>query len=139
MAVLSKAYPYDALTSFKDASTAVTATGTAQNGGVDEVLDLGADSRTDGTVVINVLTIDEASANETYEFVVQGSNDATFVTGVYELGGRTVAETGQVAIPISNEKIVDGVLTKLRYVRLRHVLGGTTPSLSYTAYLAKDY
>ena len=74
--------------------------------------------------VVNVTSRDFASANETYAFTLEESDDnATFVAA----GASTsVSATGTIA--------VRGWITK-RFVRLALVVGGTTPAITFKAWL----
>lgn len=137
-------YTLDTLLQLKD-DGAVTATGSAQVGGSDEILDLGsADVLCIGDVVIDVSAIDIASTDEVYNILLEGSDSSTFASGIEVLaacllgdgttllGETTVdSDTGRYILPFRNER--NG--RKYRYVRLRHVISGTTPSINYTAFL----
>jgi hypothetical protein len=135
MVATSRAHTFDALMNVKN-SSAVTATAVAQIGGVDTVLDLGANSRADLVLAGNISALDETSGNETYSLQVQGCNDSAFGSAVQELTLKTFDATGPFEMFFTNEKSVDGVMTKFRYIRVRHVVAGTTPSITYHAYVA---
>lgn len=126
-------YTYDNLTLLKDAG-AVTATGAATVATVPRVLDLGAANIGSVKAIVDVSAMDTADTNETYRVSIQGSNDITFATGVFELGSLLIGGTGRSEIPFSN--IQAGVT--YRYVRELHTLAGTTPSINFTAFIAKD-
>lgn len=136
-----KGFNYDHALRLKDAG-AVTATGNATVGGSAQVLDLGA-SRVDARAVCDVSAIDTVTGDESYVLQVQGSNAANFASGVValaskQLGGATptgnsaATGTGRFEIPFSTEE--NGVT--YRYVRLRYVIAGTTPSINFTAVVA---
>lgn len=85
------------------------------------------------SVLILVSAIDATSADETYKVQVQASVDAAFTVPLV-VGGlvdipRAVAVPAKVVIPIPADLASD------RFLRLSWTLGGTTPSITYTAYL----
>jgi hypothetical protein len=74
--------------------------------------------------VVNVTAIDTSSGNETYSFTLEESSDnATFTAAG---AAQAVTATGGFA--------VRGWLTK-RYARLALTAGGTTPSVTFKAWL----
>ncbi len=74
--------------------------------------------------VVHVSARDGTSGNETYAFTLEeSSNNSTFTPAG---ASTTVLDDGAVA--------VRGWLTK-RYVRLALVVGGTTPSITFKAWL----
>jgi hypothetical protein len=74
--------------------------------------------------VVHVTALDLASANETYAFTLEESADDVTFTAAGASASATA--TGAVA--------VRGWITK-RYVRLSLVVGGTTPSVTFKAWL----
>lgn len=141
MARNSKDFTYDNALLLKDAG-AVTASGNATVAAAARILDLGP-GRVDGRVVCDVSAIDTASNDEGYTLQVQGSNSPSFASGIValatkQLGDATVtgnsADTGvgRYEIPFQNEE--NGVV--YRYLRLRYVIVGTTPSINFTAFVA---
>ena len=127
-------YSFDALVNLKNAG-ALTASGNLQIGGVDSILDFGI-ARMEGVVVVGMTAIDTADANETYDIILEGSNSATFASGVNELASMKITSTGQFEIPFVTEKAVAGVITKYRYFRATLAVAGTTPSINFTAWVA---
>ena len=147
-------YTIDAENLLKDAG-AVTATGAAQVGGSDAVLDFGGEpligqsadqvAYVRGHVVVEVDAVDVADADESYDIVYQLSDDADFTAGnvvaraALHLGtaqgpdGDPAAGTGRVVIGVDNE--FQGQL--FRFARIAHVIAGTTPSISYRAFLGQ--
>jgi hypothetical protein len=92
-------------------------------------LDLGAGFAPGGLglpvgAVVQVTALDTADANESYVFVLQESNDNVTFTAA---GNSTAA--GAVGV-----HPVRGRITK-RYVRLSLTVGGTTPSITFRAWL----
>ena len=135
---------FDAELHLEDGDAAVTATGVGQVGGSDKVYkvvpDDGIGTSGQGPEVkydwlTDVEAVDNGDADETYELVLQGSADEAFTTPV-ELERITVDRdtgVGRYSRPGTNqEKAV-----VYPFVRVRHVLGGTTPSLTYNSRLVK--
>lgn len=142
MARNQKDYTYDHQMLLKSTG-AVTATGVAQVAAVDRILDIGA-SRLDGRVVIDVSAI-TASSDQAYTIQVQVSNSPTFANtivavaskqlGVASVTGNSAATgAGRFELQFSNEE--NGVT--YRYLRVRHVIAGTTPSINYVAYAVQQ-
>lgn len=134
---------YDHQLLLKDAG-AVTTSGNGTVAAAARVIDLGA-SRCDFRVLVDVAAIDVADGNENYILQVQVSNSPSFANTVVavaskQLGDSTVTGNtvdsviGRYEIATSNEE--NGVV--YRYLRIRHVLAGTTPSINYTAYAVKS-
>ncbi len=135
MAINQKGFTYDALHLLK-ASGAVTATGASS------ILTLG-DARWDGRVIVDVSALDVSSGDEAYELRVQVSDSASFASGnqtvgAFKFGDSTVtggsADTvvGRYELGVSNE--FNGTI--YTYVRINAVVAGTTPTITYAAYLA---
>jgi hypothetical protein len=135
---------FDSTLLFKDAG-AVTADGAAQVAAAARVVDVGANSRFDGTMMVNVSALDVTSGDERYVVNVQGSNAADFSAGVVNLGSLQLGDstttlesvdsvTGLYELPFTNEK--GGV--KYRYLRIYVDVAGTTPSINFTAYAVKS-
>jgi hypothetical protein len=74
--------------------------------------------------VVSISALDTASTDETYKFVVEESSDNSTFTPAGPI--ITVTATGVVSIPAWLSK---------RYVRLKLDVGGTTPSVTYQAWL----
>jgi hypothetical protein len=128
---IRNSYTYDNLTLLKDAA-ALTADAALQVGGAARVVDLG-DANTEGRVIIDTSAIDTTTGDETYRFILQGCNVIGFGSGVVELASLGVTATGRQETSFSTRQ----GSTNYRYVRGYLDVGGTTPSLNFTAYLAK--
>lgn len=128
-------HSFDALMNMKNAG-AVTSTAVAQIASADVIIDLLAAALTEMELVANVTAIDTTSTDETYELQIQGCNSSGFGSSVVELASLAITSIGEHHIPFDNECPLAGVVTKFRYIRLRHILGGTTPSINYSAWLA---
>jgi hypothetical protein len=153
--------PYDALLAFCSAQT-ITATGYLNNLNSGQV-DFGGSlpssgaGRTDGILSMDITACDFSSGDETYKLCLFGSNDVAFGNGNVELlayhdlaaasAGRQVATIlgASPTIPPTNLSgtIIQLPFTNLmqriyyRYARLYAVLGGTTPSITMTAWLSR--
>lgn len=143
MASNQKAFTFDATLLLKDAG-AVTASGNATVESVAKVLDLGA-ARVDARAVFDVSAIDTVTGDESYTLQIQGSNSSTFASSVValaskQIGGATATGntaatgTGRYELAFSNEE--NGVT--YRYLRLRYVIAGTTPSVNLVAFVVLE-
>ena len=137
-----RSYTFDSLLELKDAG-AVTADAAAQVDGADKIIDLGA-ARVDGVVVITVSAIDITTGDEAYVLKLQGSSSSSFASGIVNLaqihmgdssvtGASADTGTGVWELPFTNEQ--DG--STLQYIRMYTDVVGTTPSINYTAWIAK--
>lgn len=125
---------YDQLLLLKDAG-AVTATGAGTVAGAARVLDLGP-AIMNAKVIVDTSAINTAGGAggpETYRVALQASNDPTFATGVVELGSTTVSAVGRAELHFVNFRAD----VTYRYVRELHTLGGTAPSINFTAFVGK--
>lgn len=135
---------FDAALQLKSAGL-VAASAAAQVGGSDKILDLGG-GRVDGRAIIDVSAIEVATGDEIYTVHIQGSNSATFASGIVglaamELGaatplvGDTATGAGRFELPFCTQQ--NG--TTYRYVRAYTVVAGTIATgINYSAYVAKD-
>ena len=115
---------------------------TAQTDVGSTIIDLGA-GLVHGFLVIDVSAIDVASTDEYYVISLEGSNVAAMTSGSVELAvsrqgnvtapGDADTAVGRFAVPFRNEQ--NG--TTYRYVRLSTAVAGTTPSITFSAWLAK--
>ena len=142
MANLYSQFTYDNALLIRASTTAITST---ETGSV--ILDVGT-GLVEGYLVLDVATLDVVTGDEGYLFLLEGSPDAAFgtagnirVVGELTLGGATATAPngaadaiGRFAIPFRNER--NG--TTYRYLRLYVALSGTTPSTTFTGWLAKD-
>ena len=137
-------HTYDAATVLKDAGL-VAATANATVGGVAQILDIG-DGQMIGVVVLDVSAIEIASNDEKYTVILQGSNSATFASGIANLASM---EFGAVAVLTGPPSAAPAVgryemgfsntvaYTAYRYVRLRVVISGTVATgINFLAFLA---
>lgn len=144
MARNQKDFTYDNQTLLKDAG-AIAADAAALVAAVAKIHDAGA-ARFDGRVIVDVSAIDVSSGDESYFIRSQFSNSSTFASGVIggpmlQLGDSTVligesadSVVGRYELPVCNE--INGVT--YRYMRIYTDVGGTTPSINYTAALVVE-
>lgn len=142
MANLYSQRTYDAALLIRAAGAAITSTETGSL-----ILDLG-NGLVDADLVVDVTAIDVTTGDEAYSLMLEVSPDATFgtsgnirVAAELRIGGATfttpngAADTaGRFVIPFRNER--NG--TTYRYARLYTLIDGTTPSLTFSAFIAKD-
>jgi len=123
----------------------LTATGNIQFAAADVIYQLGP-GRMDTVLVINVTAVDVSTGNELYDLYLQGSDSATMASNVHILGhlqlgdstvllgGATVDSIiGRYELPFQN--VVAGSIL-LDYARMRLVAAGTTPSITFDAWIA---
>lgn len=141
---------FDVNLQLKDSGSAVTADALATVGGSTATLDVGSGAFLDAVLVVDVSAMDVASTDESYKLRLIGSNSSSFASGIavlatLELGVATSMNgsagaadanktTGRWVLPFYNQ----AGTTIYRYLRLALDVGGTTPSITYTAFVAKD-
>lgn len=121
---------YDNLLLLKDAG-AITASGAGTVAGGARVIDLGP-ARTEAKAVVDVSAVD-ATGDRTYRVTVQGSNAIGFGSGVVELGSVTVGAAARAEVHFVNQIGA----TLYQFVRVFSTVAGTTPSINFTALIAK--
>jgi hypothetical protein len=153
-----RTYAFDATMQLSDGGQ-YTATGFAQFAGADALIDLGGNqgvtptqqARIDAMCVIDVTTLDAATTDEAYRLMILGSNDPLFAAGAaqvlaeIELAGGVLsvlgpgaagvtktAVVGRYELPFTNEQ----ANVKYQYLKMFHVLTGTTPIINYEAFVA---
>lgn len=123
----------------------LTATANIQFAAADVIYQLGP-GRMDTVLVINITAIDISSGDENYNLYLQGSDSATLASNVHVLahlqvghssillGGATVSSViGRYELPFQN--VVAGSIL-LDYARMRLTAAGTTPSITFDAWIA---
>ena len=133
-------FDYDYI--LKDAG-AVTSSGYGEVDASAKVVNLGS-GLVRGNVILDVTALALVDNDELYKIHLMGGDDDSFTNTValasVEIGCKEVTEAnldsrmGRYILPFENEK--NGVVYP--YVRIRHVISGTTPSINYTARLEKD-
>ena len=144
---LTRTYPIDTALQLEDAGAAITSSEVNSGGEID----LGA-SNVHGAVVIQCSAIKISANDEVYHIELQGTNTTGFGTatdivnlagidlGPHQTVGATAADsevdmtTGVYYVPFCND--FNG--TSYQYVRLRITVGGTSPSITYTAFLSQQ-
>jgi hypothetical protein len=126
----------------KDAG-AVTASGYGTISAVAKVLNLGA-GLVRGNMVVDISAVKISAKDEAYTLHLMGGSDASFSSEVSlaskEIGkgsvmqGNVDAKLSKLTMPFMNEE--RGIVYP--YVRVRHEIAGTLPSINYTARLEKD-
>lgn len=147
--MVAKTFPYDNLLVMKDAGL-VAADAAATVGGSAKIQDLGGgDIRNpvplcEGNLIITTTAVEVADGDENYKVMLQGSNSASFASGIVNLamadigdaqvGGVDVVDpaSGRYIVPWRNER--NG--TAFRYVRVyTDVTGTIATGINYTAAL----
>jgi hypothetical protein len=109
----------------------------------DYILDIGA-GFVDAEAIIDVTALEVASADETYDIYVEGSNVAAMTSGSVNLGSLHMgvaaapaddsSATGRFVLPFRNEQ--NG--TVYRYIRLYFKVAGTVATgINLSAFVAK--
>lgn len=132
--------PMDKETTFVE-DLVLTATAATLN---NKILKVGK-GRQDFTWVLQVDAIDIASNDESYRFILQGSNTADF-SGTKEnlgeihlgaaavrLGGARASVVGRYAQGLANDVVGDW-----DYVRVNAIVAGTTPSITVSSWITKN-
>lgn len=147
-----RTYSFDINLLLSDNAAAYTVDGYAQVGGADAILDLGGNqgvtpaqqARMDAACVIDVTAIDVASGDELYRLKLLGANAATFLAprglGEMTLGKGTAKVpsstlddgTGRYELMFATEQ----ANTKYQFFKLYVDVAGTTPSISFQAFVA---
>lgn len=128
-----------------DGAAAMTADGVTQVASANVSKQLGP-GRFEGVLIIDVSALDIASNDEVYTFLLQGSSASDFSTketlvslalGATEVrpGGAVDSVIGRYELPFITEQHD----TVYDYVRLYVDVAGTTPSITFKAYIAERY
>ena len=141
-----RTYNFDAEMEFKDAGL-VASSAAAQVDAANKIIDVGA-ARFEAVMVVDVSAIEIASDDEVYDIIVQGSNSATFASGIENLaqlnlgatevrdGGAKDSEIGRYELPFVNEQDA----TVYRYLRVyTKVAGSIATGINFTAFAATKY
>jgi hypothetical protein len=142
MANLYSQFTFDKELQLRADGAAITSTETSST-----ILDLGA-GLLDAYAVFDVTALDVTTGDESYKFLLEFSPDAAFgtagnirVVAQLHIGGATAtspngaADTiGRFVLPFRNER--NG--TTYRYARLYTLIAGTSPSIDFSAFIAKD-
>lgn len=146
-----QAYTFDAELEMKDAElVAADAAWTVDSAAA--VIDVGT-GRVDGKVIVDVSALEIATGDERYSLIIQGSNSATFASGIVILAclpvgdGSTIGtafggsgvdtddSTGRYEIAFSNERNN----SYYRYIRgWTDVAGTIATGINFSAYMVKN-
>lgn len=138
-------FPIDAATGLIKRAAAQAAVTTS--GYVGTQHDQGAATLTDGVLVVNVEAVDIASNDEFYAFRVVASNVSDRSDGVIvaerRIGKAAGVGTGHTVDAAAGDRLVIPFRTEYnrtayRYIDLYLLVGGTTPSVTFNAYISKD-
>lgn len=84
--------------------------------------------------VFDVTALDTASGNETYVVSVETDSVAAFTDSPVKIGEVAMAATGAYELPLSSRQI-ETLDPNAAAIRCKATLGGTTPSITYGAFL----
>jgi hypothetical protein len=148
VAIARKYFSFDRKNAFADDLT-MTASGRAQLSSADVELNMG-EGYYEGVLVIDISAIDTASSDEAYTFVLEGCNTTGFGSGNIEqlaykriehasssgtVGRQNITHAaGRYYIPFMNQQ--GGA--QYQYLTLNVVIGGTTPSVTFSAWVASS-
>lgn len=154
-----RTYNFDANLILSDNAAAYTVAGVAQVGGADAVLDMGGNqgvtplqqARIDAICVVDVTAMDAVTTDEAYRLIVEGSLVASFangtvqVLGEMELAGGVLSVLGPGAAGVTKTATIgryeilfstEQANVKYQFIRLFIVPTGTTPSISFSAFVS---
>ncbi len=138
-------YNLDVLLLLADGAVAVTADGVSQVAGAAVNIQLGP-GRFEGVLIIDVSAMDVSSADEVYNLILEGASSnafsATEVLSQYTLGATAVRPHGAATSVIGRYEIpfiTEQHDTVYDWVRLYADVGGTTPSITFKAWIAERY
>lgn len=137
-------FTFDASLLFKDAGL-IAADAAAQVDGANKIVDVG-EAYFIGVMVIDVTAVEIASNDELYRLIVQGSDSATFASGIQNLailelgatevrlGGAQDSVIGRYILPFVNEAAGE----VMRYLRVYVDVNGTIATgVNFTAFASR--
>lgn len=144
-------FTYDAALQLSDGG-AITASAAGTVATVAKVFDTGAvfggpGGLFKGVAVFDVSAMDISSADELYLLIIQGSNSPTFASGIQNLaqielgatasrkGGAADSLIGRYELIFQNEQAD----VQYQYLRLYRNISGTTPSITNTCFIGRDF
>jgi len=142
--MFSKTYAFDAATGLLKRDVGLAAL--TADAYVGDQWDQGGAAATDAICVINVESVDVASNDEVYRFVVLGSETADRSDGQI-LGMIEIGDNAAIALETVDPSAGDRAEirfrtekngTKFRYVDLHLDVAGATPSIGFNAHITKD-
>ena len=147
-----RTFTYDAALLLKD-SVAVTAGTVGKVGGANKIFDTGfvaggPPSLFKGVAVIDITAIKTTTGDELYTILIQGSNSATFASGVENLAvldigasaprlgtGSVLSGPGRYELIFQNEQAD----VQYQYLRTYTNTAGTLPSITHTLFVGRDF
>jgi hypothetical protein len=121
--------PYDAALVLRGPSAGAVTSTTAETGIALEVLKAGPFK-----AVFTVTAADDTTGDETYALSIETDADTDFGSPT-EIISLPVTEPGVYEWPLSSE-LIGQFDTSAAAIRVKATLGGTTPSITYGAYLS---
>ena len=129
----------------------MTATGNVQFAAADVILKIGR-GRMDATLILNITTMKVSATNELYDFWIQGCDVSDFSGGASGIVNLAHVQVGAVAALSAGAGISGGVGARVEldfnnvlvgnamydYIRLRAVIAGTAPTITFDAWVAVD-
>lgn len=118
-------------------STGQTLTSSGYVNQLQQQVDLGG-GLWEGCLILDISALDLSTDDQTYQLLFQGSNDPAFADGNVLLEINLSQDSLTVA-PVSVPTIISfRGATSFRYLQLYAQLGGTTPSITLSAWLATE-
>lgn len=143
----ARVYNQDKELVFKDAGL-IAADAAAQVGGSNAIIDIGASTRFEAVMVVDVSAIEVATGDEIYRVLIQGSSSATFASDVENLaeltlgvgaargGSAKTSVVGRYEMPFVNEQAD----TLYRYLRVYIDVAGTIATgINFKAFASTKY
>jgi hypothetical protein len=126
---MSQKYTLDVELQLRDIADGAETSTVDETGVALDVLQAG-----DFKVIFEVSALDTADADETYTLVVDTDSEAGFGDTPVQVGSVTVTAVGTFEVPLSAE-FVEHLDADAAAIRVGAVIGGTTPSITYGAYV----
>jgi hypothetical protein len=122
-------YTFDKLLELRNVGDGAE-TATAAESGLSLPVRMAGDVR----AVFHVTALDTTSGNETYALSVETDSLAAFTDSPVKVGELPVTATGIYELPLSGRQI-ETLDPNAAAIRCKATLGGTTPSITYGAFL----
>ncbi len=119
---------YDAALVLRDVADGAETATAAETGIALDVLKAG-----NFKVIFDVTALDATTGNETYVLAVETDANTSFGSAV-QVGAVTVSAVGRYEVPLSQWQLAKLDSTAAA-IRVNATLGGTTPSITYGAYI----
>ncbi len=126
---MSAKYTFDKQLELRDLADGAETSSADEAGVALDVLGAG-----DFKVIFEVTVLDTADADETYSLVVDVDSLAAFTDAPVEVADITVTAPGTFEIPLSGDYL-SSLDANAAAIRVGAVLAGTTPSITYGAFV----